>query len=218
MTKQLKLSALVAALLISASAFAAKPGYLTDQSTDAVTRSGFNECWHTGYFNKDTDGLVECGDKAAPQPVAAAPAPAPVAPVVVQEKVTLSAKVLFGFDKAVLRPEAKSVLDPLVARLKADGDSLQGVEINGYTDFMGSDKYNLVLSQKRADAVKAYFAAAGVSDTKIMTAGHGADGATMTEECKNQFKKKSQRAALKNCLEPDRRVELLINTLQQTTK
>ena len=38
MTKQLKLSALAAALLVSATAFAAKPGYVADQSTDAVTR------------------------------------------------------------------------------------------------------------------------------------------------------------------------------------
>ena len=219
MTKQLKISAVVAAMLLSASAFAAKPGYLADQSTDAVSRDNYNECWHTTYFDKAADGLVECGDRAAPVPVAAAaPAPAPVAaPTVVQEKVTLSAKVLFAFDKAVLRPEATGVLDPLVARLKAD-DHLQSVEIDGYTDFMGSLKYNMVLSQKRADAVKDYFVKSGIPADKIMTSGHGPDGATMTEQCKSQFMKKSQRVALKNCLEPDRRVELLINTLQTTTK
>jgi len=215
MTKQLKLSAIVAALLVSASAFAAKPGYVADQSTDAVTRNSYNECWKTTYFNKDTEGLVECGDKAAA--VAAAPAAAPAAPVVVEEKVTLSAKVLFAFDKAVLRTEAQSVLDPLVARLKGYSH-LKSVEINGYTDFMGKEKYNLVLSQKRADAVKDYFVAGGVPADKVMTEGHGAEGATMTEECKSQFKTKKQRAALKSCLEPDRRVELLIDTYQQTTK
>jgi OOP family OmpA-OmpF porin len=211
MTKQLKLSALVAALLVSASAFAAKPGYVADQSTDAVTRNSYNECWKNTYFDKATEGLVECGDKAAAAPVAEA------APVIVQEKVTLSAKVLFGFDKAKLRPEAKSVLDPLVDRLKGDS-GLKSVEVNGYTDFMGSDKYNLVLSQKRADAVKDFFVAGGVPADKIMTSGHGSEAASKTEECKSQFKKKSQRAALKNCIEPDRRVELLINAVQKTTK
>jgi len=218
MTKQLKMSALVAALLVSASAFAAKPGYLADQSTDAVTRDSYNECWHTTYFDKATQGLVECGDKAAPAPVVVAPPPAP-APVVVHEKVTLSAKVLFGFDKTTLRPEAQSVLDPLVDRLKAD-DHLQSVEINGYTDYLGSEKYNLVLSQKRADAVKDYFVSHGVPAEKISTLGHGEDGATMTDTCKAQYKKHTKKAyaALKDCLEPDRRVELLINTLQATTK
>lgn len=210
MTKQLKLSALVAALLVSASAFAAKPGYVADQSTDAVTRNSYNECWKTNYFDKATEGLVECGDKAAAQQ-------AEVAPVIVDEKVTLSAKVLFGFNKSTLRPEAKSVLDPLVDRLKGDA-GLKGVDINGYTDYMGSEKYNLVLSQKRADAVKDFFVAGGVPADKIMTSGHGPEGAKMTEECKAQFKKKSQRAALKNCIEPDRRVELVIHAVQKTTK
>lgn len=76
MTKQLKLSALVAALLVSASAFAAKPGYAVDQSTDAVTRNSYGECWKTTYFDKAKDGLVECGDREAAKPVAEAPKPA----------------------------------------------------------------------------------------------------------------------------------------------
>ncbi|MBI3144004.1 MAG: hypothetical protein HYZ18_01790, partial [Pseudogulbenkiania sp.] len=103
MNKQLKLSALVAALLVSASAFAAKPGYTADQSTDAVTRNNYGECWRTNYFDKASQGLVECGDKEAAKP---APAPVVEAPkpvmVAVKEKVTLSAKVLFDFDKAAL--------------------------------------------------------------------------------------------------------------------
>jgi OOP family OmpA-OmpF porin len=70
MTKQLKLSALVAALLVSASAFAAKPGYTVDQSTDAVSRNNYGECWHTAYFDKAKEGLVECGDREAAKPVA----------------------------------------------------------------------------------------------------------------------------------------------------
>jgi OmpA-OmpF porin, OOP family len=212
MTKQLKLSALAAALLVSATAFAAKPGYVADQSTDAVTRNSYNECWRTAYFDKATEGLVECGDKA--------PASAPVAETVVHEKVTLSAKVLFAFDKAALRPEAKDVLDPLVNRLK-DGNRLKGIAVNGYTDYLGSDKYNLTLSQKRADAVKDYFVAGGVPADKIVAVGQGSANASMTQDCSSKFKfKKGHRApaALKACLEPDRRVELEIDTVQTVTK
>ncbi|BEV72011.1 MULTISPECIES: OmpA family protein [unclassified Paludibacterium] len=217
MTKQLKLSALVAALLVSASAFAAKPGYAVDQSTDAVARNSYNECWHTNYFDKATEGLVECGDKAPAAAVAAAPA---AAPAVTHEKVTLSAKVLFAFDKAVLRPEAKDVLDPLVNRLKGDAN-LKGVAVNGYTDFLGSEKYNLTLSQKRADAVKDYFVAGGVPTDKVVAVGQGPANASMTEECSTKFKyKKGHRAsaALKECLEADRRVELVIDTVQTVGK
>jgi OOP family OmpA-OmpF porin len=211
MTKQLKLSALVAALLVSASAFAAKPGYMADQSTDNVVRDNYNECWKTNTFDKATQGLVQCGDKVA-APVAAAVAPAAAAPVVKHEKVTLSAKVLFGFNKFALRAEAKSVLQPLLAHLNAG--NLKSVEVNGYTDYMGAEKLNLKLSQKRADAVKNYFVAGGVPADKVIATGHGAEGAKMTAECKAQFKKKSQRTALKNCIEPDRRVELLIDTVE----
>ncbi|OWY38418.1 hypothetical protein CEK28_12315 [Xenophilus sp. AP218F] len=219
MTKQLKLSALVAALLVSASAFAAKPGYAVDQSTDAVTRNSYGECWKTTYFDKAKDGLVECGDREAAKPVVAAPKPTMVA---VKEKVTLSAKVLFNFDKATLRPDAKNELDPLVSKLKAHAGKgyLNGVEIDGYTDFLGSDKYNNALSQKRADAVKAYFVDAGIPAEKVAAVGKGKADAKMTEECKAKFpkyaKNKKQNAEIKACIESDRRVELTIDAVKES--
>jgi len=215
MTKQLKLSALAAALLVSASAFAAKPGYLADQSTDSVVRNSYKECWHTTYFDKATQGLVECGDK-----VAEASAPAPE-PTIVREKVVLQAKVLFGFDKSKLVPAAKDVLDPLVARLKDNAANLKGISVNGYTDFIGSDKYNLRLSQQRADSVRNYFVHAGIPADKITAVGNGKAGATMTETCTAKYKYNPRHrasAALKACTEPDRRVELVIDTVQSVTK
>ncbi|AAQ61233.1 Outer membrane protein OmpA [Chromobacterium violaceum] len=219
MTKQLKLSALVAALLVSASAFAAKPGYAVDQSTDAVTRNSYGECWKTTYFDKAKDGLVECGDREAAKPVAEAPKPALVS---VKEKVTLSAKVLFDFNKSVLRADAKNELDPLVAKLKAHAGKgyLNGVEVDGYTDFMGSDKLNNALSQNRADAVKAYFVNAGVPAEKVTSIGKGKAEAKMTEECKAKFpkyaKNKKQNAEIKACIESDRRVEVTIDAVKES--
>ena len=69
---KLKLSGLAGALLValfSAQAHATKPGYVVDQSTDAVTRNSYGECWKTTYFDK-ANGLVECGDAVAPAPAA----------------------------------------------------------------------------------------------------------------------------------------------------
>ncbi|HJU49218.1 MAG TPA: OmpA family protein [Pseudogulbenkiania sp.] len=212
MNKQLKLSALVAALLVSASAFAAKPGYTADQSTDAVTRNSYGECWKNTYFNKATEGLAECGDKEAAKPAPVAETPKPVM-VAVKEKVTLSAKVLFDFNKANLRADAKNELDPLVNRLKGDAN-LKAVEVAGHTDYLGSEKYNQALSQKRADAVKNYFVAAGVPAEKVTSVGKGESEAKLTEECKaKKFKKKADRNA---CLEGDRRVELTIDTAKES--
>ncbi|AXE28954.1 hypothetical protein DK842_02935 [Chromobacterium phragmitis] len=219
MTKQLKLSALVAALLVSASAFAAKPGYAVDQATDSVTRNSYGECWRTSSFDKAKDGLVECGDREAAKPVAEAPKPTMVS---MKEKVTLSAKVLFDFNKSTLRADAKNELDPLVAKLKAHAGKgyLNGVEIDGYTDFMGSDKLNNALSQHRADAVKAYFVNAGVPAEKVAAVGKGKAEAKMTEECKAKFpkyaKNKKQNAEIKACIESDRRVEVTIDAVKES--
>ncbi|MBI3146667.1 MAG: OmpA family protein, partial [Pseudogulbenkiania sp.] len=120
---------------------------------------------------------------------------------------------LFDFDKAALRADAKNELDPLVNRLKGDAN-LKSVEVAGHTDYLGSEKYNQALSQKRADAVKNYFVAAGVPAEKVSSVGKGETEAKLTEECKTKkLKKKADRNA---CLEGDRRVELTIDTFKES--
>ena len=210
MTKMLKLSALAAALMVSASAYAVKPGYLTDQATDNVVRNNYGECWKTTYFDKAKNGLAECGDAVAAAPVAAKPA---AAPVTTKERISLSAKVLFDFNKANLRSAAKNELDPVVAKIKQHGTNLQGVVVEGHTDYLGSDKYNQKLSESRANTVKSYFVANGVPADKVTAVGKGETETKMTQTCKA---KKLSYAKLKDCLEPDRRVEVEITG--QTTK
>jgi OOP family OmpA-OmpF porin len=209
---KLKLSGLAGALLValfSAQAHAAKPGYVVDQSTDAVTRNNYGECWKTTYFDKAKNGLAECGDAVAAAPAAA---PAPVA-VTTKERISLSAKVLFDFNKANLRSAAKNELDPVVAKIKQHGTNLQGVVVEGHTDYLGSDKYNQKLSESRANTVKSYFVANGVPADKVTAVGKGETETKMTQTCKA---KKLSYAKLKDCLEPDRRVEVEITG--QTTK
>ncbi len=62
----------------------------------------------------------------------------------------------FKFDSAELGPEAKAALDQFVQKLVADNRGVY-LEIRGYTDNVGPDDYNLVLSKKRADGVMDYF-------------------------------------------------------------
>lgn len=210
---KLKLSGLAGALLValfSAQAHAAKPGYVVDQSTDAVTRNNYGECWKTTYFDKAKNGLAECGDAVAAAPVAAKPA---AAPVTTKERISLSAKVLFDFNKANLRSAAKNELDPVVAKIKQHGTNLQGVVVEGHTDYLGTDKYNQKLSESRANTVKSYFVANGVPADKVTAVGKGETETKMTQTCKA---KKLSYAKLKDCLEPDRRVEVEITG--QTTK
>ncbi len=61
----------------------------------------------------------------------------------------------FSFDKAYLSDEAKAALDAFAARAKGVGQNAF-VEIQGHTDNIGSEAYNLKLGQKRADVVMHY--------------------------------------------------------------
>jgi len=63
-------------------------------------------------------------------------------------------KVLFDFNKAVLKPEAKAQLAAVLQALK-EQPSLR-VQVAGHTDSVGSDAYNMGLSKRRAEAVVDY--------------------------------------------------------------
>jgi len=67
----------------------------------------------------------------------------------------LHSNVNFGFDQKALSDEAKAALDDFADRLKAD-DKNVFIEIQGHTDSIGSEAYNLALGKWRADAVKRY--------------------------------------------------------------
>jgi outer membrane protein OmpA-like peptidoglycan-associated protein len=79
--------------------------------------------------------------------------------------------VLFAFDKATLSPEAFRNVDKLADFLRKHPN--RSVLIEGHTDSVGSDEYNLDLSGKRADAVKNALVAKGVGEERITPKGYG---------------------------------------------
>jgi OOP family OmpA-OmpF porin len=83
--------------------------------------------------------------------------------------IRLQDRVLFDFDSATLRPEAGPVLDAIASALKANKVPLR---VNGHTDSLGGDQYNLDLSLRRAKAVVAALAARGLA-TPMKAAGLG---------------------------------------------
>lgn len=79
--------------------------------------------------------------------------------------------VLFDFDRSTLRPEANVILEPLLAMMQAD--AAMSIDIEGHTDWVGSDAYNQGLSQRRAQAVVEWLVAHGIARERIGAVGRG---------------------------------------------
>jgi outer membrane protein OmpA-like peptidoglycan-associated protein len=75
--------------------------------------------------------------------------------------------VLFDFNQATLKPGAKEKLSKLAGILLAYPDRYR-MEIEGHTDAIGSDEYNLKLSEMRAFSVRDYLRQAGIESTRIV--------------------------------------------------
>lgn len=86
--------------------------------------------------------------------------------------IALDSEVLFDVNKYDVRvhPEAEEVLKNLAIVLKEM--DVKNFEIDGHTDSDGSDEYNQVLSEKRANSVKNFLASQGVT-AEITTKGYG---------------------------------------------
>jgi outer membrane protein OmpA-like peptidoglycan-associated protein len=79
--------------------------------------------------------------------------------------------VLFATGKADLSPDANKSVDKLAEFLKKYPN--RDVLIEGHTDSVGKDDYNLVLSRKRADSVKYQLMEDGIEADRITTVGYG---------------------------------------------
>jgi len=144
---------------------------------DAASAQISFDCWmQEQEENRQPSDIAGCRDnfmmalakieekpKVAAAPVAA-PAPAPMA-------APGPFTVLFEFDKAELTTDARAMLaDVVEAAKKSDS---QTINVAGYTDLMGSDSYNDVLSEARANTVINFLVESGISKEKIVGQGYG---------------------------------------------
>ncbi|MBP6799660.1 MAG: OmpA family protein [Zoogloea sp.] len=194
--------------------------YVVDQR-NVVARSGFDLCWRTGYWTPAAAGAVKAGelpvgcqcdkdvvgaDTCAPAARGAAGAPAavaaaaPAAAAKCDFSVNLSADSTFAFNKATLTGSAKTTLDNAVIAKLGNCAAVDTLIITGHTDRLGAQGYNQKLSEKRADAVKAYLLAKGVKAANVETMGAG-----KTQPIKG-CDDKLGRKKLIECLAPNRRV------------
>jgi OOP family OmpA-OmpF porin len=125
------------------------------------------------------------------------------------ERITLSARELFGFDEATLQtpqPKLDDIADAMVRNPR-----IERVTITGYTDRIGSASYNEKLSQRRAAAVKAYLIGRGVDGKRLVAVGKGK--ANPIVQCSDK-----KTADLIKCLEPNRRVEVEQITVERRVR
>ena len=102
---------------------------------------------------------------------------------------TIALQVNFDTNSAHIKADSIAELDRFVAFLK-DVPSVSG-ELQGHTDSVGKDAYNLRLSQQRAEAVKAYAVEHGIDAVRLTAKGYGetqpvADNATAEGRAKNR--------------------------------
>ena len=133
----------------------------------SVTMSGL--C--AGTYSNIMVSVSNCTAKANDITLTAPPPPPPPAPPVVEEKVDISTPLLFNFNKATLHTSSYPTLDEASKEMDEHRDMY--IRVDGYTDAIGSQKYNQKLSVRRAIAVKTYLKKKGVDPKHIKVVGHG---------------------------------------------
>ncbi len=104
--------------------------------------------------------------EAAPPPPPPPPPPAPA-----PREIIVLRGVHFDFNKSDIRPEDEPVLDEAAATLQSHQNMT--IDVNGYCDWIGSDAYNLKLSDWRAAAVAQYLEGKGISASRLVSHGFG---------------------------------------------
>jgi OOP family OmpA-OmpF porin len=177
------------------------PGYQYDMRGDVV-RDADGNCLRTAQWSP-SNAIALCDPTVVSQRSADTPVRGEkvvVSGVAVQvDLAVLQSGNAFAFDKAELSEAGKAQLAELVARRR--DDYIARVLVAGYTDRIGDDAYNLELSQRRADAVKAQLIVDGIPAERIRTSAEGSDDPLVT--CPGLGGE-----ALIRCLAPNRRTEV----------
>lgn len=202
-----------------------KEGYAIDSNRNLIKNS-YNECLKAGHWTpamaifECDPGLVKKEEppkaEIAPSPVEPSPSPVAVPEEPVFVPITLQAEKLFDFNQSVIRPDGQKVLaEEVVSKLRAIPES--EVIVTGHADRIGSEAYNMGLSQRRADAVKAYLVEQGIESHRIQTVAKGETEPVVS--CKNvKGESSSRNRVLVECLRPNRRVVVEVKGQEQVHK
>lgn len=104
--------------------------------------------------------------------------------------------VYFDFDKAVLRDEGINEIEDVAKALKADPNAV--VELQGFADSRGAERYNYLLTRERVDAVARYLVQRhGIELRRIHAVGMGKVVLASGERANNEVLAKARRVDIK---------------------
>lgn len=145
-------------------------GYLVDSRGELVM-SGAGLCWRTGYWTpemaiEECDPLLVKKDVAEPVQEKAAATP----PEMIRFCTTLD--IQFEIDRYAIEHEYEAAVERLGTYLRRYPDTTAVIE--GHTDEVGTDEYNMQLSQRRADSVMQYLVKhSGIAPSRLKAVGYG---------------------------------------------
>lgn len=156
-------------------------------------RSPFTDSSSMGDVMVTAGVVISLGQRAAP--------PAPK----VTKTYELSADALFDFDKYSLKPTGRTTIDNFSSELNQF--NYDSIRVAGHTDPIGSQEYNLALSDRRANTVREELVNRGVAGDRITAQGYGKSNLKVTPaDCAHA----KSRAALIECYQPNRRVDVAV--------
>ena len=177
-------------------------GYVVD-SANTLVMDGYGGCVRSGFWTAEM-AIMECDPDLVKTGQTSSQEPGTVL-------LTMESDTLFAFDSSVISAKGKRDLDQQVVRVMKQHPQIEMVTITGHTDRIGSDSYNKQLTQERADAVRSYLIAQGVSARRIETKGMGsANPVVSCDRVRGEVS--GQNKELVDCLRPNRRVEVEIKT------
>ncbi len=126
--------------------------------------------------------------------------------IVINKPIRLD-NIYYDYDKSDIREDAKPELDHLVTIMNENAGII--IELSSHTDSRGSDKYNMHLSQKRAESAVKYIIGTGIAKERICAKGYGeskplnqcTNGVICSDE-EHQLNRRTEFKVVKICTPP----------------
>ncbi len=93
-------------------------------------------------------------------------------PKMAAKKIVIDKMIHFAFNKYNIKPDSYGILNDVASIISAN-PQIKKIRVEGHTDAIGSEAYNMKLSQRRAESVVKYLTGKGVPSGKLDPVGYG---------------------------------------------